>query len=609
MNSFTNDEIIYNYPLHEASTYTDLRDMCQQSEAKYADEFAYLIKDPVALREVSARSVSTKDRITNAKEDYRGVTYKQFHSDRRALGSALKNLGINSEQKIIILAETRYEWFLTYLSNVSGLAVVVPVDAGLSETELLNILVRSEAETIFFSEGQGKKLSKIAADASFIKNYISFDLPSEEDEDKGVLFFWDLLEQGQTIRDAGDLSYDTLPIDSERLAVLLFTSGTTAKSKAVMLNHRNFTTQIEDTQRHVVYTKDDTMVSILPLHHTYEATVTMLAVHSTGASPAVNDGLRHLVTNFKQTGMSIMIVVPLVLESIQRTILRQINSDEATKKRYEFALKLSKSLLKIRIDVRKQLFKNLHDALGGKLRTIIVGGAAADPEVLDWFEDLGFICIQGYGITESSPIVSINREGYRKSASVGLPMYRSEVKVDSPDENGIGEFIIRSPYIMMGYYGDEELTKEAIDEEGFFHSGDYGYIDADNFIHITGRKANIIVTKNGKNIFPEEIEFVLEHNVPLIKEIVVFGVSDGDGDQIVNAEVFCDEEVIAKTPELLGLELTSAELLEYLNKQVSRVNRSLQPYQRVKNITLRDEPFERNTSQKILRFKYNQKNV
>ncbi len=605
----TNDLSIYKYPLHEARDFQDLRDMSEYVEKTFADKTAYLIKDPVALRKVDPRTASKKELSWNPNDDYTPISYKQFHKDRKALGTALKNLGVQAEDKVVILSETRYEWYVSYLATVCGLAIVTPLDKELPANEIATLIERSRATTIIYSGGQRDKLESIYKDLPTLRNFVAMDLPSDEDFAKGVHYFWDLVDEANESRVAGDVSYDTLPIDPDILSILLFTSGTTAKSKAVMLSHRNICQDLTDIVRMVEFSSDDTSVSILPLHHTLEATAGFLLIHSKGATVAVNDGLRHMTTNFKQAKASVVIGVPLVLESVHRSINKKIDSDEKTRKKFNFALKLSKFLKRIGIDVRKKLFSSIHDGLGGHMRLIVVGGAAIEPTVLDFFNNVGFLAFQGYGLTETAPVIAVNRPDHKKAASAGLPFPHADIKIINEDADGIGEIIASGPYVMLGYYEDEELTKEAIDENGYYHTGDYGYIDEDNFVYITGRKANIIVTQNGKNIFPEEIEFVLENNSKLIQEVVVYGVRDASGDQEITAEVFPNEEYLKENPETANLALASDELLKLVEADIKEANQLLVPYKRVRTVHLRTEPFERNTSKKILRHKHDQVNI
>lgn len=610
---FRNDERIYKYPLHQVTELNDLREMAENSAEKFADKNAYLLKDPVALRELDPRSPEAQNFKVNPKDDYRGVSYSEFNNDRLALGTALHNQGLNMNEKVVILSETRYEWYVSYLTAVSGLAVVCPMDIALMDNELENLLNRSEASTIFFTSKQESKLKAIKDNLKFAKHFISYDLPNEETkaalpEGAKLDFFWDLIDEGNLLRDKANFEYDKLPIDREALAVLLFTSGTTSTAKAVMLSHKNLITNVMDSCRMIQFDENDSVLSVLPLHHTYEATAGFLIPHYFGGTVAMCDGLRHITHNMQQAQVTVMIAVPLLLETIHRQVKKKIEADENLEKKFNLAVRVTRFLNKFNIDIRKKVFKNIHDTFGGKLRYIICGGAAVEPQILRELNDWGLNAFQGYGLTESSPIFAVNRPDYHEDAATGLPMPTTEVKIINPDDKGIGEIIGRGPSIMIGYYQDEELTKKSIDEDGFYHTGDYGYIDDRNFVYITGREANIIVTKNGKNIFPEEIESVIQQEHPIIAEIVVFGERDASGEQVITAEVYPNAEVIEKDPHLKGEALTSEKVRKRVREVVNSANLNLVPYKRVKAVELRDEPFPRNTSRKILRNKA-QRNV
>lgn len=610
---FRNDERIYKYPLHQVTELNDLREMAENSAEKFADKNAYFLKDPVALRELDPRSPEAQNFKVNPKDDYRGVSYSEFNNDRLALGTALHNQGLNMNEKVVILSETRYEWYVSYLTVVSGLAVVCPMDIALMDNELENLLNRSEASTIFFTSKQESKLKAIKDNLKFAKHFISYDLPSEETKDclpEGAKldFFWDLIDEGNLLRDKANFEYDKLPIDREAMAVLLFTSGTTSTAKAVMLSHKNLITNVMDSCRMIQFDENDSVLSVLPLHHTYEATAGFLIPHYFGGTVAMCDGLRHITHNMQQAQVTVMIAVPLLLETIHRQVKKKIEADENLEKKFNLAVRVTRFLNKFNIDIRKKVFKNIHDTFGGKLRYIICGGAAVEPQILRELNDWGLNAFQGYGLTESSPIFAVNRPDYHEDAATGLPMPTTEVKIINPDDKGIGEIIGRGPSIMIGYYQDEELTKKSIDEDGFYHTGDYGYIDDRNFVYITGREANIIVTKNGKNIFPEEIESVIQQEHPIIAEIVVFGERDASGEQVITAEVYPNAEVIEKDPHLKGEALTSEKVRKRVREVVNSANLNLVPYKRVKAVELRDEPFPRNTSRKILRNKA-QRNV
>ena len=614
---FQNNEKMYSYPLHESYRSRDLREMIERSASLYADENAFLLKDPVALRELDPRSEAAINFRINPDNEYRGITYRQVNEDRKALGSAMLDLGISKDDKVIILAETRYEWYITYLATVCGLAIIAPMDKELPANEVENLINRSGANTIFYSRSQEDKLLGIADNIKQVKNLVSYDLPTENSsklagEDKDLFFLWDLINTGNSIRANGNTQYDNLPIDPRALAVLLFTSGTTAKSKAVMLCHDNLCVNIYDVCLTVEFDKNDTLLSVLPLHHTFEATAGFLLPLSRGGKIAMNDGLRHIAKNLQQSKTSILIAVPLLLETLHKTILRKATGDAKVAKKYKLGLSLAKALNKIKLNFNDKIFAEIHKGLGGHLRLLVCGGAAIEPQILADFNDWGITAIQGYGVTECSPIISNNRPKYKEHASAGLPTPHVEVKIINEDENGIGEIIARGPNVMLGYYEDPEKTAEAIDSEGFYHTGDYGYIDDRGFIYITGRKANIIVTKNGKNIFPEEIEFVLlKENI--MEEVVVYGERDEYGEQIITAEVFPSVEELAKVLETNAKDIDTSVLTgsvaEGLVKDaISKANRELQNFKKVKDIVLRAEPFPRNTSKKILRNK-EQRNV
>ncbi len=596
---------IYKYPLMDLRQVRDLREMLNTSEELYGERSAFLVKDPVALREVEPKSEAALAYKPNPNDEYRSISFKQYASDVRAFGSYLKSLGILASDKVAIVAETRYEWYIAYLATVNGLAIVVPLDKNLGAAEILNNLERSKCSTVIYSKATSEKIEANLGKIDFVKNFINMDYVPEKAEgnDNTEVYFWDALAKGYSIREQ-DKSYDELEIDPEAFSILLFTSGTTSKSKAVMLSHKNICTVVNDAPR-MVDLKEATCLSILPLHHTYEATCGFIIQVYLGNAIAVGDGLRHIVKNAAQAKVTLFLMVPAILEAIYKTIQGKLNADPKLAKKFSFGLKLTRFLRKFGIDIRKKVFKSVHDMFGGKLTHIIIGGAAIEPKILDFFNDLGFAAIQGYGLTESSPIFALNREKYYDSASAGLPIPSIEAKIINKDANGIGEIIGRGPSIMLGYYQDPERTAEAIDAEGFYHTGDYGYIDNRSFIFITGRKANIIVAKNGENVFPEEVEFVLERN-EIIKEVVVYGERDEKAEQIITAEVFPDADYVKS---VLGTtDLNAPEVKEAIDQAIKNSNKELNTQQKVRDFHIRTEPFPRNTSNKILRNRH-QRNV
>ena len=510
------DTSIYQYPLEEVREIHDLRDMLRQSEALFGDRHAYMIKDPIAARQVMPRSQEAMDLRIDRKRPYLPVTFKQYASDVRALGSGLKALGLGADSRVAILAETRYEWYVTYMAVVSGLAVVVPLDKEQPAKELVNLLVSAEADVLLFSKSKKETVDRIRDQLPAVRHFIAFDLPEEGEED---LYFWDLLQEGQTLREGGDLSYDDLPIDPEAMQVLLFTSGTTSQPKAVMLSHKNLCKNLMGMCQMTYIDEKDVFLSVLPLHHTYECTCGYLCQLYRGSCVAVCEGLRYIVPNMQEAKPSIVLVVPLMMEAFHRGIMKKVKADPKLEKKFIFGLKLTRGFRKVGIDLRRKIFDSVHENFGGNLRLLIAGGAAIAPELMAEMQDLGFHCIQGYGLTECAPILALNRTHYYNNRSAGQPLPGVDIKILEPDENGVGEIAGRGDNVMLGYYKDEEATRAVIDGEGFFHTGDYGYLDENKFVIVTGRKANMIVTKNGKNIFPEEIEFLLTQH-PLIAEAV-----------------------------------------------------------------------------------------
>lgn len=592
---------LYKSPLYPVREIKDLRDMIQQSEELYADETAYMVKDPIALREIEPRSEEAKQLRHDPARAYGKISFRQFISDVRAFATGLMQLGVKPGCRVAIFAETRYEWYVSYLAVVNGLAVVVPLDKEQPAAELLSLVQRSNADTLLYSNFKKELVEEMRPQMDGVERFVQFDLPADEDDN--THYFWDILQEGQRLREAGDRAYDELPLDREAMSVLLFTSGTSSKSKAVMLSHKNICTNLMGMCSMVYIDERDTFLSVLPLHHTYECTCGYLCQLYRGSAVAVSDGLRHIVNNMKEAGVTIILVVPLMVEAFHRGIYRKVNADPETAKKLEFGKKLSNFLLKLKIDARKKLFKQIHDGFGGKLNLMIAGGAAISPELISSMQELGFHTIQGYGLTECAPILALNRDTYYNNESAGLPLPGVDIKIIDPDEDGIGEIIGKGDNVMLGYYNAPELNAEAIDEEGYYHTGDLGYMTEEQFVIITGRKSNLIVTKNGKNIYPEEIEYLINQS-DLVQEAIVYGVEDPTGEELVTAEVFPNAEAIAEDPELADLPLTDervkAKIVDYIKDDV---NAKLIQYKRVRNVILRDTEFPKNTSRKIKRYK------
>lgn len=567
-----------NIPLYEVRQISTLKDMLESSARIFADEAAFLVK-------------------TEEGGPYKPITYKQYYDEVNALGTALINLGL-SGKRVAIISENRYEWTVSYLATVNGTGIVVPLDKELPVGEIKSLLLRAKADAVFYSGSKSSEVESISNELPNLKYLISFD--NDQSTDK-ILSYRDLMKKGFELVKSGDRSFLDAEIDREAMSILLFTSGTTDKSKAVMLSHKNICSNLMDMCSMLYIGKDDVFLLILPLHHTYACTCGFLCQIYRGSTIAFCEGLRHIVKNLKESRTTVILGVPLILEAMYKRIWDQASKDPKMLKKLKLGLKVSKVLKSIGIDIRKQLFKPIHENFGGAIRLFISGGAAIDPKVVQGFQDFGIHCVQGYGLTECSPIIALNRDVDYRNNAAGLPLPNVAIKIYSPNEEGIGEIIAKGPNIFLGYYENEELTKEVI-VNGWFHTGDLGYIDEDNFVYITGRKKNVIVTKNGKNIYPEEIEALLNQS-PFIAECVIYGrEGGGEGDIEVAAEVYPDMEKVKEA--LQNENPTQEQVYKLIEDEVHKVNKTLVLYKYVRHITIRETEFEKTTSKKIKR-KYN----
>lgn len=552
----------------------NLKDMLNSSAEIYGSKAAFLSKP-------------------KGQSDYVPISYTQYKKDVDAIGTALIDLGLKGS-KIALIGENRYEWSISYLSIVNGTGIVVPLDKELPPNEIESLIERSKAEAIIYSGSVADKVNTLMDKPTTIKFFIGMDV---SENNGNVLSFEDLLNKGRDLVQKGDRRFIDAEIDENAMNMLLFTSGTTEKAKAVMLSHRNICENLMNMCAMLYIDDKDTFLSILPIHHTYECTCGFLCQIYRGCTIAYCEGLRHILKNLKESKCTIMLGVPLVFESMYRQIMGQAIKQKG-KFAVKFALGLSNTLLKLGIDIRKKLFKQIHDALGGHIRLFISGAAGIDPQIAKGFRSLGINLVQGYGLTECAPIVALNSDIWYKDEAAGLPLPNLEVKIHEPDENGIGEIICKGPSVMLGYYEDPEATAEAI-KDGWFFTGDSGFIDKDGFVHITGRKKNVIITGNGKNVYPEEIETLLNRS-PYIKESLVYGKGESDGDTIVCARIVPDREKIEEDVKNNAAPGTTAE--EIIGNEIKKVNQQLVTYKHIKDFTLQDEEFAKTTTRKIKRF-------
>lgn len=553
--------------------FTDLKDMLKQTGEAYGDRPAYIFK-------------------TEEKEKFKTITHKEFRDEINALGTVLINMGLK-DKRIAIISENRYEWELSYLAVAAGVGVIVPLDKSLPDNELESLILRSQVEAIIYSSKYDAIMNILREKKNTnLKYFISMDLAENT---QGIYAEKSLIEKGKKLLKEGKKEYLDAKIDADKMGIMLFTSGTTAMSKAVMLSHKNLVTNAMDIiQRFDLY-EDDRFLSFLPLHHVFECTVGFLYPISIGGSIAFCEGVKHMADNIKEFGITAMISVPAVFDIIYRKVMKTIEK-KGKMQNLEKGKKISQLLLKVKIDIRKQLFKEVHESLGPKLRLVVTGGAALDSETEKGFNDLGFDVEQGYGLTETAPVIAAETPKCRRLGSIGKKFPSVEVKIDNPDEEGIGELMAKGSSIMLGYYENEEATKAALDDDGWFHTGDLARIDKDGFIYISGRKKSVIVLNNGKNVFPEEIETLL-NKVEGIKESFVYEKKENDGDVKVCVEIVYDKELIKELYNIDGEE----SIKEFLWEKVKEVNKLMPKYKYVREMIITEEPLVKTTTLKIKR--------
>ena len=553
--------------------FTDLKDMLNQTGEVYGDRPAYIFK-------------------TEEKGKFRIITHKEFRENINALGTTLIQMGLK-DKRIAVISENRYEWELSYLAVVAGVGVIVPLDKALPDNELESLILRSQVEAIIYSSKYDAIMNTLREKKNTnLKYFISMDL---EENTQGIYAEKALVEKGKKLLADGNKTYIDAKIDAEKMGIMLFTSGTTAMSKAVMLSHKNLVTNVMDIIQRFDLTDEDRFLSFLPLHHVFECTVGFLYPISIGGSIAFCEGVKHMAENIKEFEITAMISVPAVFDIIYRKVMKTIEK-KGKLANLEKGKKVSQFLLKMKIDLRKQLFKEVHESLGPKLKLVVTGGAALDPETEKGFNDLGFDVEQGYGLTETAPVIAAETPKCRRLGSIGKKFPSVEVKIDDPDEEGIGELMAKGPSIMLGYYENEEATKSALESDGWFHTGDLARIDKDGFIYISGRKKSVIVLNNGKNVFPEEIETLL-NKVEGIKETFVFEKKEDDGDVKVCVEIVYDKELIKELYNIEGEE----NIKEFLWDKVKEVNKLMPKYKYVREMFITEEPLIKTTTLKIKR--------
>lgn len=557
------DEIFFEYP-----NFTNVKDIIYYSVDKYRENRAFIIKEKVG-EEVK----------------YKNISYGDFLEEVNSLGTGLFRLGLKGK-RIGIIAKNRYEWVLSYVACLLGGMIAVPLDKGLTDLEIENSILRSKIDAIIFEDKLLGIIEEIRAKGkSNLKEYICMD------KNKEFKSIEDIKISGKKRLEEGDNSFKEVKINDKELASLVFTSGTSSTSKIVMLSQFNIAQNIHSMQLVEDFRSTDVNLAFLPLHHTFGSTGQLIML-SSGITTAFPDGLRYIAQNLKEYKVTFFVGVPILVEAIYKNVMKEIERQKKTKL-IKIAKVFTKFLLKFHIDIRRKVFAQIIEQLGG-LRFVISGAAALDKEVEKGFNDLGILTIQGYGLTEASPVIAAENYKYRKYGSIGLPMPNVEVRIEDKNEEGIGELIAKGPNIMLGYYENEEETKETL-KDGWLYTGDLAYMDKEGFIYITGRKKNLIVLKNGKKIFPEELEDLVS-KLDLVSECMVFGLPKED-DVVLSVKVKLDEEVVKeKYPDL-----SEEKIKKVLWEQIKGINKKMPTYKYMKHLFIEKGEFIKTTTNKIKR--------
>ncbi|EUC53407.1 MULTISPECIES: AMP-dependent synthetase/ligase [Mogibacterium] len=570
----------YENQLYDVKYVETIKEMIDASVEAFPDRVAYMYKD-------------------EHKEPFKTMTYAEFKAEQNAIGAALIERGFKGS-KIAVIGENSHRWALSYYSVVCGVGVIVPIDRNLEPGEITNLLERADVEAIFASPKLAPTVVPLLDELPLVKQVIIMAAPNDEvDElitDNRLITMSQLVAEGKELVAEGKQGYIDAQINADDLSTILFTSGTTGLAKGVMLSHRNLSQNVFNMSKYVHIPEAGRVLDVLPMHHVYEMTCTVMTSFYQGATVVICEGLKYIQKNFVEAECNIMLGVPLIFENIYRKIWTNAEKSGSTDK-LRRAIGMSMKLdLRNNRAVTKRLFKAVHGIFGESLHLLIAGGAAIDPNVIAEFEAMGLPMMQGYGMTENSPIIAVNQDRYGKAASVGKPMPGTEVRIIDKDSSGIGEVICKGPSVMMGYYKDAENTAKTI-KDGWLYTGDYGYFDEDGFLYITGRKKNVIVTKGGKNIFPEEVEYYLLLS-DYICEVIVYGKPEEVKDDLICTAIMY--------PDYKALEEAGAENDEdkykLLKEAVEEANSKMPPYKRVKRIEIREDDFIKTTTLKIKRF-------
>jgi len=561
-----------NYP---GTNYQTIKEIFLESTEKYKDKEFVLEK-------------------YDHKGKYTEISYGQFKEDVINFGTGLTNYLNLKDERIIIISETTYDWYVSYMALLCGAGIAVPIDKELPVNEIENVINRSRATAVIYSAKKEDEINKIKDSIPMVKYFIKM---YSDDEVKGRdVGFNTILNEGKKLVENGDDSYLKINIVPEEFKVLIFTSGTTSKSKGVMISNKNLAANINAVNPYVKIYPSDRFFSVLPLHHTYESTIGFLLPMAKGSSIAICEGLKYIVPNLQETHPTAMLAVPLLVENLHKKINASIKKSGKSGL-VNSMIHVTNALKTVGVDIKKKVFKEIYDNLGGNIRIIVSAAAPIDPKVGKWVQDIGIMFLQGYGLTETAPIAALTPDFDPRVGSAGKAVVGDEIMIHNPNEKGEGEVWIKGDTVMLGYYEDEEATNEVM-HDGWFNSGDIAYMDKDGFLFITGRSKNVIVTQNGKNIYPEEIEIMLG-KIPEIEECMVYGKEvEGEKELIISAKVIPNKEELEKH----GENLSDEEIHKIIWDEIKKVNKQLTSYKAIKNLEIKKDEFEKTTTMKIKRY-------
>lgn len=576
----------FNNEIYKAHEVKDFRDIIKITTQRYPNNVAYKFKK-------------------NFKKDNECVvekTYKEIKSEIEEFSTALLNLGLENK-KILLIGNNRYEWCVSYLAITTGNMVVVPLDKALPSGEIENLVKISKADAVIYENKYSDIFNKLKEDNNTtLKTFINMDLVKET---KGILSYKKLVEEGKELIKNGNEAYNKINIDNEKMSILLFTSGTTSKPKGVMLSQKNICSNVMAMARMSKMYPNDVLLSFLPLHHTFECTITFLYGFYSGVTVAFCDGLKYIAKNLEEYKISVIVAVPLVLETMYKKIENGIEKSGKSKTVKVMGI-ISNFLYKyLHIDIRRKIFKSVLDQLGGNVRILYFGAAAMSKHVIDGYNTFGIASVQGYGLTETSPLIAAETDKNKKPGSVGRNPYNVQIKIVDEDDKEIkekgkehvGEIVVKGPNVMIGYYENEKATKQVL-KDGWFYTGDLGYFDEDGYLFITGRKKEVIVLKNGENIYPSDIEFLV-NRLSYVQESIIFPRENSKKEISLGIKIVYDENLIK---ENYG-EKTKKEYKELVWKDIKEINKELPVFKRIKELIITTEPLEKTTTQKIKRFK------